>query len=611
MGTVNGGQRINQDFNNYNKSLAKWQLQESKLRKQFILNAWLRLSAFLSAFSLPFIVFEHWTVSFFICFTVCFAVFLWLVWRANKISNQRNYVGHRIVLLQKELKCLNGNWVDELDGSEFIEPDHNYAHDLDLFGKGSLFQFINRTSTRGGLLQLVYKLKNLSLSAEDIKQKQEGINELSTLTEFRQHFYALGAQVAEGNKRNRKLDLAQLPDLSFITKSVKVVMFVFLPVVALSIVLVSMGLASGQLLGVLFFIGLALVGARLKQINKVHSEVASLGNYLQRYSALIKHVEQTPLNAEYLIALKGKLKVDGKAASEVMSELAGHIKRFDQRLNMLLGVVLNGFLLWDLIVCLQLNTWYKKYGKELVNWLDALHEIEAMNSLATFAYNNPDFNYPHVSDAEIFTAINLGHPLIPLGERVNNDFQLGIKDRICVVTGANMAGKSTFLRTVGVALVLAGNGCVVAADSLHYKPMPFITNMRAIDNLLKHESYFFAELSRLQMILERLKSEGELFFILDEILKGTNSLDKYQGSMALIKQLLKFNGCGLVATHDLELGQLEKQTNGQVFNNCFEVNFKDEGLSFDYKLRTGVTESHNATYLMAKMGLITSENIRK
>ncbi len=170
-----------------------------------------------------------------------------------------------------------------------------------------------------------------------------------------------------------------------------------------------------------------------------------------------------------------------------------------------------------------------------------------------------------------------------------------------------MAGKSTFLRTVGVNLVLAGNGCVVAAKSLQYKPLTFVTNMRAIDNLLKHESYFFAELSRLKMIMDRLKEKGELFFILDEILKGTNSYDKTNGSIALIKQLLKLNGTGIVATHDLELGHLAEEFPGKIFNNCFEVKFEKDGLVFDYKLREGVTQSHNASFLMQKMGLTPKE----
>ncbi len=610
MGAIDGRQRIKELQQEYQQSKTDWQQKAGQLKKQFVLNAWLRLIAFVSAFGLPFTFFTHWSIEFFICFGACFSSFLWLIWRANKISSTRAYVGHRLDLLSKELNRHSQQWLDEEDGAQFTEPDHNYAHDLDLFGKGSLFQFINRTSTLGGLKQLAFKLKNISLSPDDIQSKQAAIRELARQNEFRQHFYALGALVAEGNKKNLQPDLSQQPDLSFITRTSRILITLFLVAVGISILLISFGIINSEIIAYLFFIGLAIVGASLKKINKAHSEVASLGNYLQRYSQLIKHVEEGDWQAGYLVSLQSKLQSEGKTASDITAQLAGHIKRFDQRLNMLLGVILNGFLLWDLLVCIRLQLWYSKYGHLLQRWLDTLHEVEALNSLATFAYNHPHFIYPTTSDTIIFKASELGHPLIPDEERISNNFSFSEQQRICVVTGANMAGKSTFLRTVGVALVLAGNGSVVAANTFQYKPLPFITNMRAIDNLLKHESYFFAELSRLQMILERLKEEGELFFILDEILKGTNSLDKFQGSMALIKQLLKYNGTGLVATHDLELGELAKQTGGQVFNNCFEVSFNDEGLSFDYKLRTGITESHNATWLMEKMGLIPSENVR-
>ncbi|MCU4155318.1 hypothetical protein J1N10_04985 [Carboxylicivirga sp. A043] len=610
MGAIDGRQRIKELQKEYQQSKTDWQQKADQLKKQFVLNAWLRLIAFVCAFAFPFTFFTHWSSEFFFNFTLCFSCFLWLIWRANKISSARAYIGHRLDLLSKELNRHSQQWLNEEDGAQFIEPEHNYAHDLDLFGKGSLFQFINRTSTLGGLKQLAYKLKNISLSSDDIQSKQTAIKELARQNEFRQHFYALGALVAESNKKNRQLDLNQQPDLNFITQSGKIIIALFLAAVGISILLISFGIINSEIIAYLFFVGLTIVGTRLKKINKVHSEVASLGNYLQRYSQIIKHVEEGDWQADYLVSLQSQLKSEGKTASEITSQLAGHIKRFDQRLNMLLGVVLNGFLLWDLLICIRLQSWCDKYGHQLHQWLETLHEVEALNSLATFAYNHPHFVYPTTSDTIIFKASELGHPLIPGEERISNDFSFSKQQRICVVTGANMAGKSTFLRTVGVALVLAGNGSVVAANTFQYKPLPFITNMRAIDNLLKHESYFFAELSRLQMILECLKEEGELFFILDEILKGTNSLDKYQGSMALIKQLLNHNGTGLVATHDLELGELAKQTDGQVFNNCFEVSFNDEGLSFDYKLRTGITESHNATWLMEKMGLIPSENIR-
>ncbi len=611
MGTIDGSQRgVDSIHQSYVTSRDSWFVKESKLKRRYIANAWLRLLVFVGAFAMPFMLFEYWTVPFFAIFIVLFGAFLSLVWRANLITSERKYVGFRIRLLTTEINSLENKWVDEVDGAELIEPEHDYAHDLDLFGKGSLFQFLNRTATHGGYLKLAEKLKNILLDADEIKSRQKAIAELASQEEFRQHFYALASFVEEGNKRNRTMDLSRQPDLGFITRWMKGVIAGFLFLLGVSTILVLLGVWSSRIYIWLFFTGLGIVALNLKKINRVHSEVASLGNYLQRYAKLIKHVEQTEMHAPYLLNLKQQMTADELPASIVMAKLAGHIKLFDQRLNMLLGVVLNGLLVWDLIVCIRLKLWYERYGNNLVDWLEALHDLEALNSLATFSANHPDYVFPELSTDTIFAARDLGHPLIPAEERICNDFDFVNQQRICVVTGANMAGKSTFLRTVGVALVLAGNGCVVAAGHFVYKPMSFVTNMRAIDNLLKHESYFFAELSRLQMILERLKENGELFFILDEILKGTNSLDKYQGSMALIKQLLKHNGCGLVATHDLELGQLSEQTNGQVFNNCFEVGFTSEGLSFDYKLRTGVTQSHNATYLMEKMGLIPRENVR-
>jgi ABC-type multidrug transport system fused ATPase/permease subunit len=610
MGATDGRQRIESIYQSYQTSLNSWLVKENRLKRRYISNAWLRLLLFVAAFVLPFIVFEHWTAPFFLLFILLFSGFLSLVWRANQIMSERKYVGFRIQLVKKELKGFEHKWMEEVDGSELIEPDHDYAHDLDLFGKGSLFQFINRTATKGGYLKLAEKLKSILLDESAIKLRQRAVEELAAQDEFRQHFYALAALVEEGNKRNSQLNLTQQPDLSFVTGVMKYMIAGFWLVMAVSVGFAMFGVWPGNVIVWLFFLGLTIVGLFLKNINRVHGEVASLGNYLQRYSALIGHVETTNFQAPYLSGLKEQLKVEGQLASEVMARLGSHIKLFDQRLNMLLGVILNGLFLWDLVVCLRLQNWYNRYGGKLNDWLETLQELEALNSLATFAYNHPDYVFPELSSDVIFSSSELGHPLIPLGERVCNEFNFSNQQRICVVTGANMAGKSTFLRTVGVAMVLAGNGCVVAAGKFTYKPMPFVTNMRAIDNLLKHESYFFAELSRLQMILDRLKEKGELFFILDEILKGTNSLDKYQGSMALIKQLLKYNGCGLVATHDLELGQLSELTNGQVFNNCFEVSFDRDGLSFDYKLRTGVTQSHNATYLMEKMGLIPSENVR-
>jgi len=610
MGSANVSQSIEDQINSYKTDYALWQSHELKLKHRYVMVAWLRLACFVSAFAIPFSLTTLWSVVFFSVFTLLFVSFFVFVWYANSLLSKRKYASYRMDILAKELRCAENNWANERDGEELIDTGHDYAHDLDLFGKGSLFQFINRTATEGGYLRLAEKLKSLSYSIADIGAKQEAIKELSGLNEYRQHFYALSAFVQEGNQKNKKVDLNQIPNLNFISKTMKITMVVFLITMGVSVGFVALGLWPSTVIMYLFFAGLIISGAKLRKVNRVHGQVASLGNYLNRYAKLIHYVEQTNFESPYINEVKKKFCYQEKTASDVMDQLASLIKRFDQRLNMLMGVVINGMFLWDLLVCMRLQVWYSKYGTRLSGWLEALHELEALNSLATFSYNHPHYTVPDISESTVLKAEELGHPLIPQAERVNNVFNISEERRICVVTGANMAGKSTFLRAVGVALVLAGNGCAVAARHFTYKPMIFITNMRAVDNLLKHESYFFAELSRLKMIVDRLKDAGELFFILDEILKGTNSLDKTQGSIALINRLLGLNGCGLVATHDLELGQLANSSSGRVFNNCFEVTFHDDGLSFDYRLRDGVTQSHNASFLMIKMGLIPKENMR-
>jgi DNA mismatch repair ATPase MutS len=227
-----------------------------------------------------------------------------------------------------------------------------------------------------------------------------------------------------------------------------------------------------------------------------------------------------------------------------------------------------------------------------------------MNSIAGFKFNHPGYVFPEFSDETAIDAKELGHPLIPEKERVNNAFDISGEKKIVIITGANMAGKSTFLRTVGVNLVLAGAGSVVCAGEFVCKPKRIMTSMRAFDSLYKHESYFFSELKRLKYIVDELNRGEDVFFILDEILKGTNSHDKTKGSIALTGRLLSLSATGIIATHDLELGKLSDKHKGEIVNKCFDVEFDNGKLKFDYILRDGITTSHNATYLMKNMGLI-------
>lgn len=253
---------------------------------------------------------------------------------------------------------------------------------------------------------------------------------------------------------------------------------------------------------------------------------------------------------------------------------------------------------------LRLEKWRKNRGKLFKEWINQLSEYDALISLSTFAFNHPAYVYPGFSDTKILEARQLGHFLIPSNQRVCNDFSISRKGEFIIITGANMAGKSTFLRTATTNLILAMTGAPVCAEHFIFRPMPILSSMRTSDSLNKNESYFYAELKRLKEMLDRLKDKEDLFVILDEILKGTNSIDKQKGSRSALKQILKHNGTGIIATHDLELAKIEKEFPERIRNLCFEIEINKADIAFDYKLRKGITTKMNALLLMQQMGIL-------
>jgi DNA mismatch repair ATPase MutS len=261
--------------------------------------------------------------------------------------------------------------------------------------------------------------------------------------------------------------------------------------------------------------------------------------------------------------------------------------------------------LWDIRCVYRLWLWHKQNHKKLARWLDVISEFDALISLANFANNHPEYIFPEIHEGDfVFRALKMGHPLLRDDKRVCNDLEINGWNKVMIITGANMAGKSTFLRTVGVNLILGRMGAPVCAEKMILTPIALYTNMRTTDSLLKDESYFFAELKRIKGVLERLRMGEQIFVILDEMLKGTNSIDKLNGSKELIRKLVQFNSVSLIATHDLKLSEMDVEFPDQIFNKCFEISINDDEMVFDYKLTDGVTKTMNATFLMKKMGII-------
>ena len=293
------------------------------------------------------------------------------------------------------------------------------------------------------------------------------------------------------------------------------------------------------------------------------------------------------------------------SASHIFQQLKKRVKEFEYRGNLIVGLILNSLFLWDIRCVYKLWKWHQANHHNLAVWLEVIAETDALISLANYTKNNSGLTFPEIKDEEFtFEAIDLGHPLLQPGKRVCNDFKINGWSKVVIITGANMAGKSTFLRTVGVNLVLARMGAPVCAKQLVFTPIDIYTNMRTTDSLLKDESYFFAELKRIKGVLERLQTGERIFVILDEMLKGTNSVDKLNGSKELIRKLVQLQSVSLIATHDLKLSEMEQEFPDKVKNLCFEIRIENEELVFDYHLSEGVTQTMNATFLMKKMGII-------
>ncbi|MBL7763260.1 MAG: hypothetical protein JNL23_07510 [Chitinophagaceae bacterium] len=302
--------------------------------------------------------------------------------------------------------------------------------------------------------------------------------------------------------------------------------------------------------------------------------------------------------------LRQQFYTGNKKSSADIKQLKQILDRFDIRLNPLVFIPLNTLLFWDLQQAFALEKWKKQHKEKVGQWFNGLGESESLSSLGNIAFNHPDWCFPAISNEHgKLQTVELGHPLINELKRVNNSFSTAGLNQLALITGSNMAGKSTFLRSVGVNIVLAMMGSPVCAKSFTIYPVKVMSSMRIADNLEESTSTFYAELKKLKSIIEAVNRKEKIFILLDEILRGTNSLDRHTGSKALIKQLIQQQAVGMIATHDLELAKLAAEFPGNIHNYHFDVQVANDELYFDYKLKTGICESLNASILMKKIGI--------
>lgn len=532
---------------------------------------------------------------------VLVVIFTVLASRHGKLFRQRQHLQNLVKINQYEQRAAGGDVSAFETGAEFINTHHPYAHDLDMFGTGSLFQSVNRCNTLIGKSKFATRLMDPLLSPEEIVRHQQAIRELSAKTDFRQHFQAAGMEMEE-QVRDREQLLAWAKEPTFLHgKAVYRILLTAVPVITLALVAGTFFFTFLRPFAVLMAaFQWAFLGFHIKKVNAFHEYISRKKNILQKYASLLHYLQSERFTSPLMSGLAEKAQ---RAGSKVQ-QLASLVHAFDARLNSMTSLFANSLLLYDLQCVYRLERWKEENAVNLDQWLEAVSETEVLGSFATYAFNHAQFTYASVHPELAIAAKAMGHPLIAPEECVVNDFQIGDGPSVLIVTGANMAGKSTFLRTLGVNIVLALNGAPVFATEFRCPIIHLRTGMRTADSLKDHQSYFYAELDRLKGIMDELRRDIPLLILLDEILKGTNSTDKQAGSMALVKQLVPHPCLAIIATHDLVLGTLEQEFPQHIRNYCFEANIEHDQLSFDYKLKPGLAQKMNATFLMKKMGII-------
>jgi len=538
---------------------------------------------------------------FYLLAALLLVLFLSLVSIFNKHKGKRELLRQLLKLNEKEQACLNYDFHDLPDGSEHADTSHPWSHDLDIFGKGSLFQYLNRSSTLKGSEILAALLTSEPGGAETILDRQKIIKDLKDRIDFRQEFTARGELVKE--KADDLKDISHWLDTKAYISKYPWLFYLAMGVSLLSVIIIIWGIFDPSrywLLLYLLTLNFVVLSPFLLRTQRYQAAISRKHELLEGYARLLKQIASNSFKHP-------ELQSRSRKASEGMQKVARLSKLlqiFDQRLNMLLGVILNGFFLFDFTMLFLLERWKKKNRQDIMVWIEITAWTDALISLAGFAWNHPGFSMPEVNElGENMEICGVAHPLIPHQKRVANDLEI-TSEKVVVITGANMAGKSTFLRSMGVNMVLAYTGCPVCATLFRCSYMGLHSSMRTADSLKDEESYFLAEIKKLQLIVREMEGGKAMLILLDEVLKGTNTIDKKLGSVGLIRKAILYPVRCLIATHDLSLGELEKEHEGQVINYCFESYIKDMELSFDYTMRKGIATNMNASFLMKKMGIV-------
>lgn len=584
----------------YRSDLSQHQLNINVLSKKRHKIGGLRLLVFVLAFLS--LLAQSYLIGF-ILFIVFISTFAALLRYDLSLKHQLDKEKAHVSLISYELhpeKC-KGFIFD--NGDRYKQANHAYANDLDILGKGSVFEQINRCFTRWGEKKLASWLLNPS-DVASIKERQRTIEELSGKTNFRSELGVLGILKQHLNKtdddkvwRSSDKTIKEMSKTRALTWFFTIINSSFL---VLTIINPSMFVAFILSYFVTYY---TVYYFNWKKFSSCFHNISKTEEEIKFYMGFLKVIENEEFESPMLTALQKEIKIDSKIAIRELRRLELLIKWTNYRLNMLFQPSFNAFFYIDIKCLLKIEKWKKRYGANYIKWQKAIGEIEALNSLANFHFKNEDWVFPKISSDFQFKAIGIGHPLIAPQRRKINNYNINQDKGVDLVTGSNMSGKSTFLRTLGVNVVLALAGSVVCCEYLELAPLRLMTYMRIEDSLLDGTSTFYAEIKRLKKILTESENDDYAFLLLDELLRGTNSYDKEKGTIAIVNKLLEENTVAIVATHDLNITNLIDDYPNRIRNFFFDIKVIDGKMNFDYILSPGVCQSANASLLLNEIGL--------
>lgn len=533
--------------------------------------------------------------------------FIYLVYQSRRTEVILNMQKTMWAINREEMLSLEGKFQNRPDGQEYM-VSWSLDNDLDRFGKNSLYQLINRAESQPGrelMAQSLNTVPDLAL----LKLRQDAIQELSDRVDWRQQFRAHLMQNQITIQSRDILRYWMKSSGHTETPGLWKICFYFLPVISM---VITLAYAFDFLPRVLFYSYLILAFIIAVYFGKIASEwfkhLSRMINELDTLLPGIRMIEEAGFTSPLLKELQLKL-CHPEKVSLSLNALRTILARYDYRLNPIVYLPLNFFLWWDLRQIMALHQWRKSHRGNTDDWFEVIGQMESLNSYANLAFNKPGWVFPNLSDQwHEFKAEDLGHPLIPVEKAVTNDFILVDPHRIALITGSNMAGKSTFLRSIGANVLIAMAGGPVFASSCTLCPCTILSSMRISDNLQEETSTFYAELKKIKIILDAVKSKEKVMILVDEMLRGTNTLDREKGSRAFIGQLIQYNAVALIASHDTGLANIQVVHPDAVDNYFFDSVMEGESIRFDYKIKPGVCTQTNASYLMKKMGIELKED---